>query len=505
MIAAEKTLKFFGPPGTGKTTTLLDVLEREINNGIPPERIAYLTFTRVARKEAVDRVVDRFGFDPVQLKYFKTLHAICYHSLGVGGNSMVKNTKDLEPLADLLNVKFGKLRLEVDEGLGLITGAEEGDKLLAFEHFRRHNMWTIEQAYRHWQEEMSLFEVRRFAQTYEAWKENEDRLDFTDLLVRADEALPVDIVIVDEAQDLSRLQWAALDRLSRNAYRLYLAGDDDQAIFTWAGASPETFIKRPGAVRVLDQSWRLPRAVFKVADRISRGIQVRQPKTWRPRDEEGSVNHLMSADHMSIGAEGSYLVLYRNHWLAGDIEDQLRSDGVPYAKNDMPAPGAEWAAAIWHWEHLRRGKAVALVEALEVYNAMVSGRQLTRGAKARLQRCNDDQPITIERLKKEFGLLTEAPWFEALGKLDENQSRYLRRVIKHHGSAALVATPRVRLSTIHGSKGAQADHVILLTDMSRKTRETLEREPDVERRVFYVGATRAKQSLTLVGMDNPIF
>jgi DNA helicase-2/ATP-dependent DNA helicase PcrA len=66
--------------------------------------------------------------------------------------------------------------------------------------------------------------------------------------------------------------------------------------------------------------------------------------------------------------------------------------------------------------------------------------------------------------------------------------------------------PKIRLSTIHAAKGAEADEVVLLTEMSNRTREIYEKEPDLERRVFYVGITRAKDTLTIVpGANNPLF
>jgi DNA helicase-2/ATP-dependent DNA helicase PcrA len=58
--------------------------------------------------------------------------------------------------------------------------------------------------------------------------------------------------------------------------------------------------------------------------------------------------------------------------------------------------------------------------------------------------------------------------------------------------------PRIKLSTIHGAKGGEADHVMLLTDLSRKADEGFIKNRDSERRVFYVGATRAKKSLHII-------
>jgi ATP-dependent exoDNAse (exonuclease V) beta subunit len=58
--------------------------------------------------------------------------------------------------------------------------------------------------------------------------------------------------------------------------------------------------------------------------------------------------------------------------------------------------------------------------------------------------------------------------------------------------------PRIRLQTIHGSKGGEADEVVLLTDMAPRTHREAQTAPDDEARVWYVAATRARQTLTVV-------
>ena len=58
--------------------------------------------------------------------------------------------------------------------------------------------------------------------------------------------------------------------------------------------------------------------------------------------------------------------------------------------------------------------------------------------------------------------------------------------------------PKINVSTIHKVKGGEADNVILLTDVAKKTALTLDLMPDSEHRVFYVGITRAKKSVTIV-------
>ena len=58
--------------------------------------------------------------------------------------------------------------------------------------------------------------------------------------------------------------------------------------------------------------------------------------------------------------------------------------------------------------------------------------------------------------------------------------------------------PRIKLSTIHGAKGGEADNVIVLSDLSNKFMEEAHRNPDAMRRLFYVAVTRSKKNLFLV-------
>ena len=92
-----------------------------------------------------------------------------------------------------------------------------------------------------------------------------------------------------------------------------------------------------------------------------------------------------------------------------------------------------------------------------------------------------------------------------VGNEEQSEVGYIRRVVRHHGAKALTDAPKVHLSTIHAAKGGEADHVVLLTDLSRVIHREIQRDPDHERRVFYVGLTRARTSLQVVGFDNPLF
>lgn len=498
-----KAVKLFGPPGTGKTTALLDIMNRELSNGVPPTRLAYLTFTVAARREAVDRAKTRFDYASAQLPYFRTLHSIAFRELGLSRSCIVRG--EIADFSNEVGMEISSVRAS-EEAYDTPIGGLLGDKLLAFDHYRRHNMLDVKAAYARWPEDVDWYTVKYFCDAYALWKAREGLFDFTDLLAADLGPLPVDAILVDEAQDLSLLQWRALDAFAQNAKRIYIAGDDDQAIFTWAGASPQAFLDRGGRSRVLAQSHRLSRRVHALAQTIVAPIHARKKKAFRPRDAEGKVSQVTEPDHIDFDVEGSWLVLYRNHYLATSVEERLRQLGRPYIRHGQPSMGERWGRAIVMWERLRKGQEVSWGDVESVYEAMsMSSSSLTFNAHQLLKRMPRESPYGVTSLKNVAGLRTNAPWYEALTRIDEADIEYLRRVIQHHGSGALTRTPNITLSTIHAAKGGEADNVALITDVSRKVRDQMYEAPDDERRVFYVGVTRARSTLTLVGVHNPLF
>ena len=71
-----------GPPGTGKTTTLLNLLEDYLKK-TNPNRIGYFAFTQKAANEARDRAMERFNLSEDDLPYFRTLHSLAFRMLGI--------------------------------------------------------------------------------------------------------------------------------------------------------------------------------------------------------------------------------------------------------------------------------------------------------------------------------------------------------------------------------------------------------------------------------------
>lgn len=471
-------VKMYGPPGTGKTSALLEILDKELEKGIDPERVAFMSFTVAARREAVSRVMDRFGFGRSRLPHFRTIHSAAFAQMGVPRTAIVTADK-IDHFSQVANVEFSPAArgmADTDQMImSMMSSKVEGDRMLAYDHLRRHRCQSLEESYRGWEDRPML--LQHFVLHYTRWKAREGLYDFTDLLAHAEQPLDVEVVFIDEAQDLSRLQWQAVWRLCVHAKRVYIAGDDDQAIFDWAGADPRVFVNLAAKdTRVLGQSWRVPPAVHRIADVVVHGINDRAPKEWRPRTGDyGSAHYETDVKWWDPNDDGTTFVLARNKYLLLRYEDKLRRLGIPYHRSDKKTWAAErWIDAVMAWEKQRRGKDLDVSQREAIKTAIMPGTVID----------------------------PSVPWFDALNRIPERESLYMRAILERYGNSGLLDPPRFLLSTIHGVKGREADHVVMDSGMSRVVKKKI--FDDSEHRVAYVGITRAMKSYTLVGGQHPL-
>jgi superfamily I DNA/RNA helicase len=291
---------------------------------------------------------------------------------------------------------------------------------------------------------------------------------------------------------------------------MYVAGDDDQTIFTWAGASTR-FITLPGNANVLKQSFRVPISVHKLANRIISKVSNRREKLWLPREAQGSyatINGISELNPVNLDSSQSVMMLGRTvKSLRQKFIPYCRSNGLLYRYFDAHSVKPNYAKAITAWNDLHEGIAVPLPDALKIYELLPSEKSTKKpgiayGFKARLQRYakqTDVIDISLQELKRDYGLLAEGTWQQVFTEIETKDVEYIEKVLSNGYS--LRQTPKIHISTIHRVKGGQADTVVLLSDTAKVAEKFQTGNQDEETRIFYTGVTRTFENLVIVHPD----
>jgi superfamily I DNA/RNA helicase len=487
-----------GPPGTGKTTKLLSLVESYLDRGVAPDRIGYFSFTRKAAQEAIVRAMVRFGMSEKELPYFRTLHSLAFQALGMGRSSLMTQ-KHYQDVADWLKLPgFAEVAV-MSEGPFVDFGF--GDKFLEIINMARitqqplrvlYNESTVAQ-----RTDWSRIDyVDRGLKHYKSKNVLHDYTDLIELFIDRKLAPKLEVLFVDEAQDLSSLQWEMVGHLVENSKEVYIAGDDDQAIYRWAGADVNKFINLEGKVEVLGQSYRIPASHHAISQRVIQKVANRRPKIFLPRNDEGLVFWHRHSEEVDL-SQGKWLLMARTKRGANQIEEEVRQRGYLYTYESGRSLKTDVIRAVSQWEKLRRGEVVPAEDVRNIYRHMVIDVDVSRGHKT-LPNVEDHKMLDIETLTSEHGLLHQKPWDETFAKISEDDRRYLKSCLRH---GTFEDSSRITISTIHGAKGTESDNVMLLTDSVRKNQGLWKKqsyEEEDEHRVFYVGLTRSKHSLHLV-------
>ena len=145
-----------------------------------------------------------------------------------------------------------------------------------------------------------------------------------------------------------------VERIAANSKRVYIAGDDDQAIFTWAGARPDFLMNMDGSRTVLNKSYRLPQLIHDKANQLIKRVKHRVDKEWSARSENGQLNY-SPEEQLSKLKTGEWLVLARNNYRLDKLEEELKLDGHYYMRNGKTSISQRVFNAIMAWENLRKG------------------------------------------------------------------------------------------------------------------------------------------------------
>ena len=493
MTLPSHTQVILGPPGTGKTSTLLGLIEDELESGTQPESIGFFTFTKKAVTEGKQRAMAKFSISDKDLPYFRTLHSLAFRQLGLTRESVVSNT-DIKDLNEKLNLRLTG-RTTTDDGH--LFGMTHDDRLAFIENLARMRNIPLEQQWHEVEDAVGWFELERFARGLQLFKEDRLLVDYTDMLYKflhEGDVPSLDVMFVDEAQDLSPLQWAVVRKVAEKAKKIYVAGDDDQAIYKWAGADVDYLINNSKNAMVLKQSYRVPSSVHEVASRCIGQVRSRIHKEWTPRKDKGIVRWEPTIELVNM-EKGDWLVLARTNYLLEDVDEYCRNEGWFFEVKGRPSISEAKVRAVIYWERLRKGETVSLNECANILKYVKVDKY------KKLDLLDSDLTMQYQDLKSHFPDLPEGNWYDVFTLLSPSEVSYIRAMLRR--GEKITKQPRIRLSTIHAAKGGEATNVVLLTDITTRVYKNYQQNPDDENRVFYVGVTRTKENLYLIEPKSP--
>lgn len=507
-----KTIKIFGPPGTGKTYQLLRRIKYFLKKGVSPHQIAYFSFTNKAVDETIERIAASLpGYKPDDFSYFSTIHSFA--------RSQFSNIPVLDPNDDMMQFHsdYGTVKV------GYMQGYEDQKvfnnwSLRIYDRARNMKQDPIALYKQQQKKNVRLPQFISIIAAYERFKSFEvepgirqnDRLDFTDMLQKFIEEGHVPkfkVLMIDEAQDLTPLQWDVVIKLAKEAEVVYLAGDDDQAIYEWNGAEVDYFIHFPGKKKVLSLSRRIPRTVHYFSQiMMLSAANYREEKIFAPNNLEGEIERYQSVKHVPFENEGTWMVLARIHDVKKEIEKDLYDMGLYYENTQgrKSFDVQQWQA-INYWMQLMQGGTLTREEACIMYTFISNIDHGYRSADSQKWNfAHPNQPFDYDELQLRAGLQeSRADWTEALSiKFKDTEKRYFLKCMENNIN--LDTKARIIVDTIHSVKGSEADHVVICSKANwpshfeRKSKE----EKVKELRVWYTGVTRAKQSLHLINTDH---
>lgn len=585
--AIEEPTLLLAVPGSGKTTVLVTRIGYMVYcKGIAPEEILVVTYNVAAKSDMQRRCKKMFGEDLSMRVEFRTINGICAKAIAMYSRMVGKQAFELlsdeGEKARILAGIYQRIEHDFPSENDLSDLATRityiKNRMLSKEEIARLNAecdYDLAKIYEAYRREMRARSLMDF----------DDQLVYAYTMFRSAPALldafwdRYSYIMVDEAQDTSKIQHAIIELLAGREHHLFMVGDEDQSIYGFRAAYPEALLsfedRYPGArVLLMETNYRSDAGIVAAADAFIRQNSLRHEKHMRPWHQEagtirtidiarrkGQYGYLLKVARnlMEKDAEDqkTTAVLYRDNESALPLIDLLEKQEIPYRiknaeisffshriVNDIrniilfatDTTNTELFLQIYYKLQffIKKADAEAICaqakrEEISVFDAALSyyGEGDWTAGKVKAMRTHMANMMREPADKALFRILNPMGYLDYVerSRLKNTKTEILQMLAQGERSPlALVERldalaeilrnkeddkeAKLVLSTIHSSKGLEYDTVYLLDVADGIFPETVltsyrsaDKEEiaayEEERRLFYVGVTRAKENLIL--------
>jgi len=394
-----------------------------------------------------------------------------------------------------------------------------------------------------WPSDDDRLDIPEAIRAWRAWKGDQGIVGFADMLERVQQRslLPsVDYLVIDEFQDITTLQYEVYSEWRPHLKTVLIAGDDDQVVYAWQGADPDLLLEeKVDEDVVLPNSYRLPSRILNAVNMEVSHIEKRQEKDLEPRKEGGTVEAYRNRSMLDLSREvqgtvedtdETIMVLFRARYQMFQFIDEFIDEGIPFSCltdqrmwTDRLTQYVDGVEALDADEPLTGLQARRLADML-ADSAFGTGERddFFDFLDEREEQAETDDltevEVTPEEVREYVPFVPDPPAAaDMLRKVTNFQERSVAAYFA--GEYKGMECDRVRLGTIHSAKGREADHVYVGTDLTEKVVEQMSAAieqantdadsftkhsnevptlADNERRVFYVGMSRARERLVLL-------
>ncbi len=356
-------------PGSGKTMVITERVNQLINkHKVNPKEILIITFTKYAAKEMENRYIDKYDTKKEGKPNFGTFHSVFFRMLCDVYKYDVSNVIRDDEKYMIFKQIITKLNMEYEQEKEFINNITNEISMMKNEliDIKNYNPLTL-----------SKDEFDKTYKYYELYKKKNQKIDFDDMLVwtymlfKTDEKVVVryrnkyKYILVDEFQDVNKVQFEILKLISEPLNNIFVVGDDDQSIYRFRGARPELFLKfsdiYKGTKKVfLDINYRCTEPIVKISNKLINNNCKRYCKALSAFKNEKVKPTIFNSENTSDEAEKiakqvvelnkrgkinykNIAVIFRTNMQARSFVEKFSETRIPFClKDDMPDIYKHW-------------------------------------------------------------------------------------------------------------------------------------------------------------------